>query len=194
MLIKNDFEVAEPIDTVWSFFGDIPQVAKCLPGAELTDHEGDDHYKGNVLIRVGPVKLEFSGAADITERNATTKRIAVDAAGADNKGRGQAAMQLVAALSPTPKGTRVDVSIDLQLSGAAAQYGRGMVSDVTTVLMGDFAGNMERRINAIKAGRSPDEAGAPKPASGLAIGLRALRMALARVGRRFFLPYQPRTS
>jgi carbon monoxide dehydrogenase subunit G len=194
MLIKNDFEVAESIDKVWAFFGDIPQVAKCLPGAELTDHTGDDHYKGNVLIRVGPVKLEFSGTADITERNATTRRIAVDAAGADNKGRGQASMQLVAALSPAPKGTRVDVSIDLQLSGAAAQYGRGMVSDVTTVLMGDFAGNMERRLNAARAGLSPDEVGAPKPASGLAIGLRALRMALARVARRFFLPYQPRTS
>ena len=194
MLITTDFEVAEPIDAVWNFFGDIPQVAKCLPGAELTGSTGDDSYTGNVIIRMGPVKLEFGGKADITERNEASKRLAVSGSGADAKGRGQAAMQLTAALTPIATGTRVVVSIDLQLSGAAAQYGRGMVNDVTTVLMNDFAGNMQSRLNAIKQGLSPDQVGAAKPASGLAIGLRAARMALARVFRRFFLPYQPRTS
>jgi hypothetical protein len=88
----------------------------------------------------------------------------------------------------------VEVALDLQLSGAAAQYGRGMVGDVTSVLMGDFATNMQQRLGAIKRGLSPDEVGAAKPASGFTIGLRALRMALARVFRRFFLPYQPRPS
>lgn len=194
MLIKNDFEVAGPIDTVWAFFGDIPQVAKCLPGATLSDKIGDDKYAGNVLIRLGPVKLEFSGTADITERNDAARRIVVDGAGADAKGRGQAALHLTAALSATPRGTRVEVAMDLQLSGAAAQYGRGMVGDVTSVLMGDFASNMQNRLDAIQRGLSPDQVAAAKPASGLAIGLRAMGMALARVFRRFFLPYQPRTN
>jgi carbon monoxide dehydrogenase subunit G len=194
MLITTDFEVDQPVDDVWTFFGDIPSVAKCLPGAELTDQTGDDTYLGNVLIRLGPVKLEFSGKATIVERDQSGKRIVVDAAGADQKGRGQAALMLTAKLNPTARGTKVDVTQDLQLSGAAAQYGRGLVADVTSVLMADFATNMQNRLEAIKQGRSADSVATVKPASGLAIGLRAVRMALARVFRRFFLPYRPSTS
>jgi carbon monoxide dehydrogenase subunit G len=192
MLIKNDFEVASSVDKVWTFFGDIPQVAACLPGTELTDELGDDKYAGKVAIRMGPVKLQFDGTAEIKERDDANRRIVVDAAGADEKGRGQAAMVVTAQLVPTSTGTRVQVEQDLQLSGAAAQYGRGMVADVTTVLMRDFATNMQNRITAINRGVSPDEIAAAKPASGLAIGARAAWMALARVARRFFLPYQPR--
>ena len=192
MLIKNDFEVAVPVDKVWRFFDDIPQVAACLPGTELTDDLGDDKYAGKVAIRMGPVKLQFDGTAEIKERDDANQRIVVDAAGADEKGRGQAAMLVTAQLVPIATGTRVQVEQDLQLSGAAAQYGRGMISDVTAVLMRDFAGNMQNRITAIDRGVSPDQVTAAKPASGLAIGARAAWMALGRVARRFFLPYQPR--
>ena len=194
MLITSDFEVEQPVDDVWTFFGDIPGVAKCLPGADLTDQIGDDNFVGNVLIRLGPVKLEFIGKATIVERNAESKQIVVDAAGADKKGRGQAGLMLTAKLSSTPKGTKVTVTQDLQLSGAAAQYGRGLVSDVTSVLMADFATNMQNRLIAIKSGRSADDVSTVKPASGLVIGLRAVRMALLRVFRRFFLPYRPQPS
>ena len=194
MLIKNDFEVAQPVDTVWRFFDDIPQVAACLPGTELTEDLGDDRYRGNVAIRMGPVKMQFAGTAQITERDDIGRRIVVDAAGADERGRGQAAMLLTAQLSTTSTGTRVEVAQDLQLSGAAAQYGRGMISDVTSVLMRDFASNMQRRITAVERGLSPDDVGPAAPASGLAIGMRAAWMALRRVARRFFMPYQPSPS
>ncbi len=99
MLITNDFEVGQPVDRVWAFFDDIPQVAACLPGAELTDEVGPDAYQGKVAIRMGPVKLQFAGTATIKERDDAAKRLVVDAAGADEKGRGQAAMLLTAALS-----------------------------------------------------------------------------------------------
>jgi carbon monoxide dehydrogenase subunit G len=195
MLIKSDFEVAQPLDKVWQFFDDIPQVAACLPGAELTDaikgDGGEEKYLGRVAIRMGPVKLQFAGTAKIVERDNAAKRVVVDAAGADEKGRGQAAMLVTATLASSGRGTKVDVVQDLQLSGAAAQYGRGMISDVTAVLMRDFATNMQTRIEAIERGQSPDQIAGVAPASGLAIGLRALRMALARVFRRFFLPYRP---
>jgi uncharacterized protein len=193
MLITNDFEVAEPVDKVWQFFQNIPQVATCLPGAELTENLGDDKYKGRVLVRMGPVKLQFAGTADITERDETAKRIVVHAAGAEEKGRGQAAMVVTAALSRTGHGTKVDVTQDLQLSGAAAQYGRGMISDVTSVLMRDFATNMKDRIVRIDRGESAEQiaAASASPAGGLTIGLRAALMALTRVFRRFFAPYQP---
>jgi len=194
MLIRSEFEVSQPIDAVWGFFGDIPQVAKCLPGAELTDQIGDDTYVGKVVVRLGPVKLEFTGQAQIKERDDAAKRIVVDGAGAESKGRGQAALLLTATLASIPGGTKVGVAQDLQLSGAAAQYGRGMISDVTSVLMADFAVNMQNRLSLIQRGLSPDQAEAVKPASGLVIALRALRMALVRVFRRFFMPYQPSTS
>ena len=194
MLIKNDFEVAQPVDKVWQFFDNIPQVAACLPGAELTDDLGDDKYLGKVAVRMGPVRLQFSGTAAIKERDVASRRIVVDASGADERGRGQAAMLITAQLAPTPGGTKVAVAQDLQLSGAAAQYGRGMISDVTAVLMRDFADNMARRINAADQGLSPDQVAAAKPASGFAIGMRAAVMALKRVLRRFFLPYQPNPS
>jgi carbon monoxide dehydrogenase subunit G len=194
LLIKNDFEVAEPVDKVWRFFDDIPQVAACLPGAELTDDLGDDRYRGRVAIRVGPVKLQFAGTAEIKERDDAAKRVVLDANGADEKGRGQAALLVTATLASTTKGTRVDVAQDLQLAGAAAQYGRGMISDVSSVLMRDFAANMQRRISAIDRGVSPDQVSGAAPASGLGIGLRAAWMAIKRVARRFFLPYQPNPS
>ncbi|WP_426565919.1 SRPBCC family protein [Angustibacter sp. McL0619] len=198
MLIKSDFEVPQPIDKVWSFFDDIPQVAACLPGAELTDEQqsddGSQKFLGRVGIRMGPVKLQFAGTATIVERDDAAKRVVVDASGADERGRGQASMLVTATLAPTASGTKVDVVQDLQLSGAAAQYGRGMISDVTSVLMRDFAGNMQRRIEAADQGLSPDQVANAAPASGLAIGLRAMRMALMRVFRRFFLPYQPNPS
>ena len=193
MLIKNDFEVAQPVEKVWAFFGDIPQVASCLPGAQLTDDLGDETYGGRVAVRMGPVKLSFTGKARIVERDEARKQVVVDASGADEKGRGQASMLVTATLAPAGRGTRVGVAQDLQLSGAAAQYGRGMIADVTAVLMRDFATNMQKRIDAIDRGVSVDQV-ATSSASGLTIGLRALRLALARVFRRFFLPYQPHPS
>jgi carbon monoxide dehydrogenase subunit G len=193
MLIKNDFEVAEPVEKVWQFFDNIPQVAACLPGAELTEDLGGDKYKGSVAVRMGPVRLQFAGTAEITERDEAAKRVVVHAAGAEEKGRGQASMVVTATLSRAGRGTKVDVTQDLQLSGAAAQYGRGMISDVTSVLMRDFSANMQDRIERTERGESPEQiaAAAARPASGLAIGLRAAMMALTRVFRRFFMPYQP---
>jgi carbon monoxide dehydrogenase subunit G len=179
---------------VWRFFDDIPQVAACLPGTTLTEDLGGNRYLGTVAIRMGPVRLQFSGTAQIRERDDAAKRIVVDAAGSDERGRGQAALSGTASLAPAPGGTRVDVDLDLQLSGAAAQYGRGMISDVTAILMSDFAAGMQRRIEAIDKGLNLDQVGAVRSASGFAIGLRAMRLALARVFARFFLPYQPNPS
>jgi carbon monoxide dehydrogenase subunit G len=188
MLITNDFEVAQPVEKVWQFFGDIPRVAACLPGAELTENLGDDKYAGKVAIRMGPVRLQFAGTAQVTERDEAAKRIVLDAAGADERGRGQAAMMVSATLAAAGRGTKVAVTQDLQLSGAAAQYGRGMISDVTTVLMRDFSANMASQILAAERGETAQVTAAP--AGGLAIGLRAALMALRRVFRRFFVPYQ----
>ncbi len=180
MLIKTDFDVAQPVDKVWKFFDNIPQVAACLPGAELTDDLGDNKYLGKVAIRMGPVKLAFNGTAAIKERDDAAKRIVVDAAGADEKGRGQAAMLVTATLTANGTGTKVGVIQDLQLSGAAAQYGRGMISDVTAILMRDFSANLQDRITRAERGEALSDAPSAA-AQGFTVALRALRMALTRV-------------
>jgi carbon monoxide dehydrogenase subunit G len=191
MLIKNDFEVAEPIEKVWRFFENIPQVAACLPGAELSEDLGGEKFKGGVAIRMGPVRLRFAGTADITERDEAGKRIVVHASGAEEKGRGQASMIVTATLVRSGRGTKVGVTQDLQLSGAAAQYGRGMISDVTTVLMRDFSANLQDRIDRAERGESVEQlAAAATEAKGFTVGLQAAMMALRRVFRRFFVPYQ----
>ncbi len=190
MLIKNEFQVAAPIDKVWQFFGDIPQVAACLPGTELTDDLGGDKYEGRVAVRMGPVRLQFAGKADITERDEAAKRLVVSATGAEEKGRGQASMVVTATLAAAGRGTMVSVAQDLQLSGAAAQYGRGMISDVSAVLMRDFSVNLADRIDRAQRGEAVTGAAAASPASGFTLGMRAAVMALRRVFRRFFVPYQ----
>jgi carbon monoxide dehydrogenase subunit G len=191
MRVTNEFEVAQPLDRVWDFVQDVPNVAACLPGAELTDDLGDDHYAGRVNLRMGPVRLEFAGKAHVVERDHADRRIAIDASGSDRKGRGNVEMTVVARLSAGAGGnTKVVVDQDLQISGAAAQYGRGMITDVTSVLMKQFATTMQQRIEAAERGEAVGDLDR-KEASGLAIGLRAAQLALMRVFRRFFLPYDP---
>ena len=189
MLIKNEFQVAAPVDKVWQFFGDIPQVAGCLPGTELTKDLGGDKYEGRVAVRMGPVRLQFAGKADVTERDEAARRMVVNASGSEEKGRGQASMVVTATLVPAGRGTKVSVTQDLQLAGAAAQYGRGMISDVSAVLMRDFSVNLADRIDRAERGEAVTGPAAA-PASGFTLGMRAALMALRRVFRRFFIPYQ----
>ena len=193
MKITSDFDVTESPDKVWEFFNDIPLVASCLPGADISEQVGEDEYEGTVVIGVGPVKLNFEGEASIKERDDENRRIVVEAAGADVKGRGNAALNVNAlVVGLDGGGTRVHVDQDLHLSGAAAQYGRGLVQDVTAVLLDDFATNMRGQLDALSRGVAYEAA--ESSASGIAIGLRALRMGLMRVFRRFFLPYQPNAN
>lgn len=194
MLIKSDFEVAQPVDKVWSFFDDIPQVAACLPGAELTEDLGDDKFGGRVAVRMGPVKLRFAGTAHILERDDPGKRIVVQASGAEEKGKGQAEMLVTATLVRAGSGTKVDVTQDLQLSGAAAQYGRGMIADVTSVLMRDFSANLQDRIARAERGEALGTESGATPAQGFTVARRAMMLALRRVFARFFLPYRAYVS
>lgn len=191
MIISQSIDVDQPIDAVWKFFDDISQVAACIPGADLTNKIAEDNYEGGVIISAGPVKLEFAGTAKVKERNNAKKTIALEASGSDKKGRGSAYAILTASLVAISGGTKVNISLDLQISGAAAQFGRGLVSDVTAVLVNQTAENMKNRLRAISMGLDPNQVVGVKPASGLAIGMTATKRALVRVFNRFFLPYKP---
>ena len=191
MLISQTIVVDQPIDAVWKFFDDIPQVAACIPGADLTTKIAQDHFGGDVIISAGPVKLEFAGQAKVKSRDNSKKVITIDASGSDKKGRGEAQAVLVAALNTVSGGTSVKISLDLAVSGAAAQFGRGLIADVTAVLVNQTASSMQGHMKAISMGLDPNTVGGPKSASGVAIALTVVKNAAARIFARFFLPYQP---
>ncbi|MCW2719335.1 SRPBCC family protein [Pseudonocardia sp.] len=190
MIINSEFQVAAPVDKVWDYMLDVPNLAPCLPGAELVGDDGNGTYDGKVVARLGPVKLNFSGKARITSADEASHRLVLDASGSEDTGKGTAAMTITATLVPGARGTTVKVDQDLQISGAAAQFGRGMIADVTSVLMRSFADCLQYNIdNQGRGGGTTVAVRAAKPASGLAIGVQATLMALKRVFARFFLPY-----
>ena len=184
MLIENEFEVAAPLEQVWKHMQDIPRIAPCLPGAELTDVQGDT-YKGRVTTKMGPVKLQFAGTAKIVERNESAKRIVMDASGSEEKGKGQATMKVTSTMASAGSGTRVKVAQDLNLSGAAAQFGRGMVQDVTSVLMRSFAKCIADDIGRSSRGETATKREAV-PVKGFSIAMQAWMTALKRFFGRLF--------
>ncbi len=187
MLIESDFEVAAPLDQVWRYLLDVPRMAPNLPGAELTEVIDEHTYRGRVTSKLGPVSLRFAGIAKVVEQDAAAHRVLLNAAGAEERGKGQANMDITATLVAVGRGTKVKVVQDLQVSGAAAQFGRGMIVDVTNVLMRSFATNVADDIGRWSRGEARTES---VPAQGLTIGIQAVLTALKRVWRRFFGRYE----
>jgi carbon monoxide dehydrogenase subunit G len=187
MLIESDFEVAAPVDQVWRYLLDVQRMAPNLPGAELTEVIDENTYRGRVTSKLGPVSLRFAGIAKIVEQDEAAHRVLLNAAGAEERGKGQANMDITATLVPVGRGTKVQVVQDLQVSGAAAQFGRGMISDVTNILMRSFAVNVADDIGRWSRGEARKDGSVP--AQGLTIGIQATLAALKRVWHRFFGRY-----
>lgn len=185
MLIESDFEVAAPVETVWTYLLDVPTLAPCLPGAELVGDDGNGTYEGLVTTRLGPVKLQFKGTATIREADEAARRIVMDAKGSETRGKGTARMTVTSTLVRSGGGTKVNVAQDLALTGAAAQFGRGLVADVTKVLLTQFAECVQAGIDAKGRGEQA-AAGRTTPASGFGIGFKAALLALKRVFGRLF--------
>ncbi len=184
MLIENEFEVAAPIDAVWRYFGDVPALAPCLPGATLTETVDADTFKGTVVSKVGPVTLKFGGTATVEERDEAARRIVIQANGSEEKGKGTAQLKVTATLAKAGSGTKVSVVQDLQITGAAAQFGRGMIQDVTTVILRDFAACVQENIG--RTARGEDPAAAAAPVGGVGVGFSAMWLALKRFFGRLF--------
>lgn len=184
MLLNNEFDVAAPIEAVWEYFQDVEAVATCLPGAEITEDLGEDRYRGQVVSKVGPVSLKFGGVVQITERDQANRRVVIHADGSEAKGKGTAVLDLVATLAPSGRGgTRVKVEQDLALSGAVANFGRGMVADVMTVMMRSFGDAMEENIGRLQRG---EELVGARSVGGIGVGINAAKLALMRCFGRIF--------
>ena len=164
MELNDSFDVAHPIGTVWGVITDVERIAPCLPGAQLTGSDGDVH-EGLVKVKVGPITSQYKGKASFTERDDDAHRLLMSASGRDTRGAGNASAEITVALEAvTDTSTRVSVHTDLTITGKVAQFGRGVLADVSRKLMGQFADNLAELVAADAAGDSP-EASDPEAAA-----------------------------
>lgn len=159
--IVNEFTVNRPIDEAWPIICDVERIAPCLPGAELEEIEGDT-YRGKVKVKLGAVATEFKGEARFVERDDAAHTATLEAKGRDTKGRGNAAADIhAAAESLSPTSTKCTVTADIHITGKVAQFGRGIMGDVSKKLMDQFAHN----LNTMLDDQEPADAPAAEPAS-----------------------------
>src|SRR5215831_13204999 len=145
MKLDNTFTVGVPIDQAWSVLTDLELIAPCMPGAQLTG-VNDGVYTGKVKIKVGPVTAEYSGTARFAEKDVDTYRAVIDARGRDSRGNGNATAVISAQLAPEGESTRVTVTTDLTIAGRIAQFGSGMIKEVSAKLLGQFVACLESRL------------------------------------------------
>ena len=164
MEFDNTFEVPLPPAEAWPVLMDIQRIAPCMPGAQLTEVVDARTYKGNIAVRLGPVALTFAGLVKFEEIDDANRTARVKAQGTDAKGRGGANAAASFRMEPAGSGSKVLVHTDLTLSGAVAQYGRGvgMIQATASQLMKQFADNLKKQL-ASSPPAAP--AGAAAPAS-----------------------------
>lgn len=156
MELKSEFRVGIPVEQAWSTLTDVEFIAPCMPGAQLTEIDGDE-FKGGVKVKVGPITAQYKGSAKFVELDEANRRIVLEASGRDSRGAGNAAAEVTAEMTPDGDGTVVSIATDLKVTGKVAQFGRGVMADVTEKLIGQFVDSLEQKLSEIG---DQDDAGA----------------------------------
>ena len=157
MKIANQFTVSAPIDKAWDVLSDLEQVIPLMPGAQLIGHEGDE-YLGKVKIKVGPVTSEFSGKVRFVEQDRGQHRAVIDGKGKEARGTGNAAATVTAQLREDGERTHVTVDTDLKIVGKLAQFGSGMLQQVSEKLLAQFVDSLEAELDGLRPSK-PSERG-----------------------------------
>src|SRR5579872_3983374 len=165
MEFDNSFDVPLSPEQAWSVLMDIPRIAPCMPGAELTELVDPQHFKGKISVRLCPVALAFAGRVEIDSIDEAGRSARIKAQGSDAKGRGAANATATFHIEPSAEGSRVMIHTDLMLSGAVAQYGRGvgMIQATAAQIIDQFAGNLRTQLVEQPSGAAtvPEEPSAP---------------------------------
>ncbi len=165
MDLNHQFTVNVPIAEAWVILTDLERIAPCLPGAQLTEVEGDT-YRGQVKIKVGPILAQFKGQASFVSRDDVAHKATLKGEGRDTTGKGNASALITAELtSVSPTSTTCTVHTDLTISGKVAQFGRGALADVSDKLLAQFSENLNQLITGAPSTSTPTiAAAAPAPA------------------------------
>lgn len=160
MQLDNEFTVSVPIEQAWEVLTDLEAIAPCMPGAQLTG-VNDGVYTGKVKIKVGPVTAEYAGTAQFSEKDDTAYRAVIDARGRDSRGQGNATALISAQLQSQGTSTVVTVHTDLSIAGRIAQFGSGMIKEVSAKLLTQFVQCLEQKLNASGAAATADSGAEP---------------------------------
>jgi carbon monoxide dehydrogenase subunit G len=145
--LTHSFVVPGSRTDTWEAFSDVASVAECFPGAAVTHADGDE-FEGTCKVKLGPIALVYAGSGRFVERDESAGRFVIDAQGKDKRGNGTAGAKVTATLTPDGAGTRVEVVTDLQITGKPAQFGRGVIQDVSDKLLLQFVNCLESRLTA----------------------------------------------
>jgi uncharacterized protein len=183
--LENSFEVPAPPEAAWALLMDVPRVIPCMPGATLDEAVDDDNWKATMAVKLGPISLSFKTDVKREESDEAARRAKLSARAREARGKGNASATIESSLTPQNGGTKVDIVTDLQLTGPVAQYGRGLVQDVSSQLVGQFADCLKKQLTAA----TPEEAAAAakvqsRPPGGLRLGLGALWRSFTRLFKR----------
>ena len=155
MDLNHEFVVNVPVAEAWVILTDLERIAPCLPGAQLTEIEGDT-YRGQVKIKVGPILAQFKGQASFVSRDDVAHKASLKGEGRDTTGKGNASAIITAELtSVTPTSTKCTVHTELSISGKVAQFGRGALADVSDKLLAQFSEKLNQLISAAPAPSAP---------------------------------------
>jgi carbon monoxide dehydrogenase subunit G len=163
--LLNEFVITRPIDEAWAVLTDVERIAPCMPGATLQEIEGDV-YRGVVKVKLGAIATAFKGEAHFVERDDVNHRAVLHGEGRDTTGKGNADAMITASLqSINETETKCVVETDLRVTGKVAQFGRGIMGDVSKKLMAQFATNLNTMLDAMPAGAEPAAAPAEPAAA-----------------------------
>nr|MDQ4007892.1 SRPBCC family protein [Actinomycetota bacterium] len=157
MQLEHRFTVPAPIEVAWETLNDLESVGSCFPGATVTSVEGDE-FAGTCKIKLGPISMQYAGSGRFVERDEDARRAVIEAKGKDRRGNGTAAVTVTASMTAqSDASTAVAVATDLNITGKPAQFGRGVIQDVSDKLLGQFTQCLESRIgSADDAGAGPE--------------------------------------
>src|SRR4051794_5924654 len=161
MDLTHRFTVPTSVDETWAVFQDIASVAECFPGATVTSAEGDS-FSGSVKVKLGPIALVYNGSGTFVEKDDSAHRFVVDAKGRDKRGNGTAGAKVTLQMAAAEAGTDVEVVTDLSITGKPAQFGRGVMQDVSDKLLGQFVECLEQRLTAGEGDSQPAETVVPE--------------------------------
>jgi uncharacterized protein len=162
MELTNEFRVSVPVDEAWSVLTDLERIAPCMPGAELQEVEGDE-YRGVVKIKVGPITAQYKGRASFQSLDPGAHKAVLKAEGRDTRGQGNASATVTAELESQGDGTSVRITTDLNVTGKVAQFGRGVLADVSAKLLAQFVSQLETDVLSGASGSSGSASGSSGP-------------------------------